>query len=267
MDTGKLAGAVLDQRDGFRQRAVGRWEQLSAAPLTLLSVVFLAAYTWPILVPQLPRRWQVACEATGLTIWLLFWVDLLVRFALAGDRLRFLRTHLFDLTVLVLPFLRPLRALRLVTVVLNLTRRTTDWARGRLALYVSATTVLLVVVSALAVLDAERDAPDASITSFADALWWAAVTITTVGYGDLFPVTAAGRLVALGLMVGGIGLIGFVTGSLATWIVERVADRNRPEPATAADVAALRDEIAALRAQLELRSATAPVPDPLAVDD
>ncbi|WP_422741390.1 potassium channel family protein [Micromonospora sp. WMMD754] len=267
MDTGKVAGVVLDQRDGFRRRAIGRWEQLSAAPLTLLSVVFLVVYAWPILVPQLSRRWVVACEATGLTIWLLFWVDLLVRFALAGDRLRFLRTHLFDLTVLVLPFLRPLRALRLVTVVLNLTRRTTDWARGRLALYVSATTVLLVVVSALAVLDAERAAPDASITSFTDALWWAAVTITTVGYGDLFPVTTAGRMVALGLMVGGIGLIGFVTGSLATWIVERVADRNRPEPATAADVAALRDEIAALRARLESGSSAAGVPDRLAVDD
>ncbi|PGH45390.1 ion transporter [Micromonospora sp. WMMA1996] len=234
MDTGKVAGVVLDQRDGFRRRAIGRREQLSAAPPTLLSVVFLAAYAWPILVPQLSRRWVAACE---------------------------------PMTVLVLPFLRPLRALRPVTVVLNLTRRTTDRARGRLALYVTATTVLLVVVSALAVLDAERAAPDASITSFTDALWWAAVTITTVGYGDLFPVTTAGRLVALGLMVGGIGLIGFVTGSLATWIVERVADRNRPEPATAADVAALRDEIAALRARLESGSSAAGVPDRLAVDD
>ncbi|MCZ7436702.1 potassium channel family protein [Micromonospora sp. WMMC241] len=267
MSAGKAVGAVSGRRDGSRQRAVGRWEQLTAAPLTLLSVAFLAAYAWPILVPQLPHRWAAACEVTSVTIWLLFWADLLVRFALAGDRLRFLRTHLFDLAVLVLPFLRPLRALRLVTVVLNLTRRTTEWARGRLALYVSATTVLLVVVSALAVLDAERGAPDASITSFTDALWWSAVTITTVGYGDLYPVTTAGRLVALGLMVGGIGLIGFVTGSLATWIVERVADRNRPEPATAADVVALRDEIAALRAMLEARPSAAGVHDRLAVDD
>lgn len=249
---------VIRHREAVRQRWIERWEQLSATPLTFLSVVFLAAYAWPILVPQLPTRWVVACEATGLAIWLVFWVDLLVRFALASDRLRFLRTHLFDLTVLLLPFLRPLRALRLVTVVLNLTRRTTDWARGRLAVYVSATTVLLVVVAALAVLDAERGAPDASITSFGDALWWAAVTITTVGYGDLFPVTTAGRLVALGLMVGGIGLIGFVTGSLATWIVERVADRDRPQPATAADVAALREEIAALRVRLESQRAAGP---------
>ncbi|MFC0005591.1 potassium channel family protein [Micromonospora siamensis] len=246
---------MVSLREGSRQRRIERWEQVSAAPLTLLSVVFLAAYAWPILVPDLARRWVVACEASGVAIWLLFWVDLLVRLALAGDRWRFLRSHLFDLTVLVLPFLRPLRALRLVTVVLNLTRRTTVWARGRLALYVSATTVLLIVVAALAVLDAERGAPDASITSYDDALWWAAVTITTVGYGDLFPVTPAGRLVALGLMIGGIGLIGFVTGSLATWIVERVADRDRPQPATAADVAALRSEITALRLMIESQPA------------
>ncbi|MFR9778961.1 potassium channel family protein [Micromonospora sp. MS34] len=242
-------------RSEARQERLDRWEQLTGVPLTLLSLVFLIAYAVPILDPDLAPRLRVACEATAVGTWLLFWVDLLARLALAADRPRFLRTHLFDLAVLVLPFLRPLRALRLVTVVLTLSRRTATWARGRLALYVGATTVLLVVVAALAVLDAERGVPDATITSFDDALWWAAVTITTVGYGDHYPITSAGRLVALGLMIGGIGLIGFVTGSLATWIVERVGDRNRPEPATAADVAALRAEIAALRDALDLRTA------------
>ncbi|RKN52204.1 two pore domain potassium channel family protein [Micromonospora costi] len=228
-----------------------RWERLSGAPLTVLSLVFLAVYAAPILEPGLDDRWRAACEGTALAIWVLFWAELLVRFALAADRRRFLRTHGFDLAVLILPFLRPLRAVRLVTVVLTLSRRTERWARGRLAVYVGATTVLLVVVAALAVLDAERSAPEATITSFDDALWWATVTITTVGYGDYYPITTAGRFVALGLMIGGIGLIGFVTGSLATWIVERVSDQNRPAPATEADVTALRAEIAALRRGLE----------------
>ena len=78
-------------------------------------------------------------------------------------------------------------------------------------------------VAALAVLDFERNAREASITTFGDALWWAFVTITTVGYGDYSPVTVEGRLVAVGLMLGGIALIGLVTASLASWIVERVA--------------------------------------------
>ncbi|RAO41922.1 potassium channel family protein [Micromonospora saelicesensis] len=227
-----------------------RWERLTALPLTVLSVLFLVVYAAPILRSDLAEPWLRACEATTVLIWLMFWVDFVVRLSLTRARRRFLRDHLFDLAVLVLPVLRPLRALRLITVVLSLSRRAESWARGRLAVYVGATTMLLVLVSALAVLDAERSAADSNITSFDDALWWATVTITTVGYGDHFPVTGAGRFVALGLMIGGIGLIGFVTGSLATWIVDRVSQKGGTAPATADDIAALRAEIEALRRQL-----------------
>jgi voltage-gated potassium channel len=72
--------------------------------------------------------------------------------------------------------------------------------------------------------------PDANISDFGEAIWWAVTTMTTVGYGDHYPVTAAGRLVALGLMVGGIALLGTVTATLASWIVETVeADKEQTE--------------------------------------
>ncbi|MFY1688285.1 potassium channel family protein [Plantactinospora sp. WMMB782] len=240
-----------------------RWERLTAVPLTVMSVVFLAVYAAPILRPDMAPGWRNVCAVASVVIWLLFWVDMLVRLKLATDRRRFLRGHLFDLAVLVLPVLRPLRAVRLIMVVLTISRRTEVWARGRLAVYVATTTALLVLVSALAALDAERSGPEANITSFDEALWWATVTITTVGYGDHYPVTTTGRFVALGLMIGGIGLIGFVTGSLATWIVERVsaASDQQTTTATSADIAALRAEIAALRQQME-----AAAPDGRATD-
>lgn len=243
--------------DRFVDRA-GTWERRTALPLTMLSLLFLAVYAAPILRPDLSTRWQEAGTTTSLVIWTLFWVDFAVRLVLADDRRRFLRGHVFDLVVLVLPVLRPLRAVRLITVVLTISRRTESWARARLSVYVGATTGLLVVVAALAALDAERAAADANITSYDDALWWAAATITTVGYGDYYPVTTSGRFVALGLMIGGIGLIGFVTGSLATWIVERVSDRDKPAAVTSEDVAMLREEIAALRQRLEAREPGSP---------
>ncbi|MFV2103900.1 potassium channel family protein [Micromonospora sp. LOL_024] len=231
---------------------LGAWERLSAAPLTVLSVVFLVVYAVPILYPDLSPAGRAACAATTVAVWLLFWADIVVRLWLATDRRRFVREHLFDFVVLALPMLRPLRAVRLIMIVLTINRRTEVWARGRLAVYVAATTALLVLVSALAVLDAERPAPDSNIVAFDDALWWSTVTITTVGYGDFYPVTMTGRFVALGLMIGGIGLIGFVTGSLATWIVERVsAGVDKPSAATSEDVAALRSEIVALRQRLD----------------
>ena len=94
--------------------------------------------------------------------------------------------------------------------------------RGRVALYVAGGSTLLAFCGALAVLDAERENPDANITDFGQAIWWAATTMTTVGYGDHYPTTAEGRLGATVLMVGGIALLGTVTATLASWLVEQI---------------------------------------------
>ena len=216
----------------------------------MLALVFLAVYALPVLRPDLPGRWLVTCEIVTIVVWVLIGVDYLIRLGLSTDRGQFLRSHLFDLAVLVLPVLRPLRALRLVTALLVLNRRAEVWTRGRLAVYVGATTCLIVAVGGIAILDAERGSPNGNIDSYPQALWWGVVTITTVGYGDSYPTTTAGRLVALGLMIGGIGLIGFVTGSLATWIVERISTAERTTGAAKADLAELLDEIRHLRAEV-----------------
>lgn len=100
-------------------------------------------------------------------------------------------------------------------------------------------------------LDAERGTPGASIDSYGEALWWSAVTVTTVGYGDYSPVTAVGRAIAVGLMVAGIALLGVITATLASWIVERVGEQDDAnQAATRAQVAELSRELAALRREL-----------------
>ena len=102
-------------------------------------------------------------------IWLLLGLDYLVRLGLARRKLRFVRRHLLDLLILVLPMFRPLRALRVVTVIGVLNRQLRDDFRGRVPIYVGATVALVGFVAALAVLEAERAAPDASITTFGEA--------------------------------------------------------------------------------------------------
>ena len=87
-----------------------------------------------------------------------------------------------------------------------------SWTGGHLC---GREQLLTLFLAALAVLDAERSADNANIVTFGDALWWATTTATTVGYGDLFPVTTEGRWVAVGLMVAGIALIVLVTAGLA----------------------------------------------------
>lgn len=82
-------------------------------------------------------------------------------------------------------------------------------------------------------------------------MWWAITTITTVGYGDMYPVTTTGRVIAALLMIGGISLVGSITATIASWIVQSVADDdNATAAATAAHINELRSEIASLRDEL-----------------
>ena len=88
--------------------------------------------------------------------------------------------------------------------------------RAQAALYVVLTAVVIVLeFSALAMLPLESRSPNANITTGGDAIWWGIVTMTTVGYGDKYPVTSGGRIVGVFVMVIGVGLFGTLSGFLA----------------------------------------------------
>lgn len=238
----------MDEAGDIRRE---RWERAGNWPLTVAAVLFLAAYAWPILDPELADPWLLLCRVVTWLAWVAFVGDYVVRVWLSGDRRRYVLTHLFDLAVVALPILRPLRLLRLVTLLSVLNRYAGSSLRGRVALYVASASALVIGVAALAALDAERGEPGSTIDDYGDALWWATTTVTTVGYGDQFPVTATGRFVAAGLMICGIALIGVVTASFASWLIERVAEvEEAAEAATRRDVLALTEEVRALRAEV-----------------
>jgi voltage-gated potassium channel len=228
-----------------------RWNRITEWPLTAAAVLFLIVYAVEVLA-RLEGRAEGLAETIINVTWLTFVADYVVNVVLAVNRWRWVYRHLFDLAVIVLPALRPLRLLRLVTLVRTLQGVAGDAFRGRVVAYVASTTALLIFVASLAILDTERTAPGALITTFGDAVWWAFVTITTVGYGDLYPVTATGRFIAAAVMIGGIALIGVVTATLASWIVENVARRDvASQTATQREVEELADEIRQLRLELK----------------
>ena len=213
--------------------------------LAVLAVVFLIAYAWPILDPDLDTGIHTALSwATGI-IWATFALDFVWRLAASGNRLTFVRDNLFDLAVLALPLLRPLRALRLITVMGLLNRRATTSFRGRTSTYVGASATLVILVASLAELDAER--ASGNIRTFGDALWWSATTVTTVGYGDHYPTTTTGRLVAVALMTTGIALLGTITAALASWFVERLSTVTSAETETQKKLDILTEEVRDLK--------------------
>jgi voltage-gated potassium channel len=230
-----------------------RWERALNIPITGLTVAFLAAYAWPILQPNLRDSWVTACSVTVWGVWLILAIDLAIRLYIAPDRWAFVKHNLIDVLSVILPILRPLRLLRLVTMLARINRFAGRSLHGRIALYLVGAVTLLVFVSSVAVLDAERDGPG-RIQTLGDSLWWSTATITTVGYGDVAPVTFKGRCVAVALMLSGIAVLGVVTASIASWLIEQVAEDSRTaKGSTSADIAELRSEIELLRQDLRSR--------------
>jgi voltage-gated potassium channel len=200
----------------------------------------------------LPHWAAKGCHIVDVVVWAVFAVDLAVRLILTDQRGRFLLMNWLDVITLALPMFRPLRVLRAVLALSVLTRRGCALARGRVVAAVVAAVSVVGFVAALAVLDAERANPAANIRSFPDALWWAATTITSVGYGDRFPTTTQGRVVAGVLMLTGIAMLGVVTAALASWFIERLAVVQTPEENMSSDVADLVAQVAALRDEIRV---------------
>ncbi|GAA1807588.1 potassium channel family protein [Nesterenkonia flava] len=211
-------GKIWNNRAAF-----DRWSTLTEWPMAGISLIFLGVYAYVVIgnLRITDTDWP---EVTMNVIWVIFAVHYVVSLVLVPHTKQWFITHLHELAIVVLPFLRPLRLLRLVTLLHVLQRSAGAALRGKITLYVGFTSALLVLIAALAILDAEQNHPEANITSFGDATWWAVVTITTVGYGDHYPVTDLGRWIAVGLMIAGLGLIGSVTATLASWFVEKVRE-------------------------------------------
>ncbi len=225
------------------------WHKRTEPALVVASFAYLVAYSWRVIADlQGPAR--LVATVVVLVTWAMFILDYLVRLALADDRRRWFRTHLPALAFALIPVLRLVLLLRVLTRIPGMHTSAGGALRLRILVYGAGASVILVYIATLAVLEAERYAPDADITSFGIALWWACVTVTTTGYGDYTPVTAAGRWVGVGLMLGGVALAGVITATLASWVLERAArDRDDQEPATRAQVRALMARIEELAAQ------------------
>jgi voltage-gated potassium channel len=219
------------------QRAYDRFSAAVDLPLTVAAVVWLPILVVPLAV-RLSSAVATAFEAMDYLVWAAFAVEYLVKLYLTPSRWQFFIHHLIDLAIVALPLLRPLRALRLLrllnlgrvaAVLAGALRRAREIFTHR-GLHIVLLAVLGVVVACSAAeLGFEQHAHGSTIHNFGDALWWSIVTVTTVGYGDQYPVSPGGRVVAVVLMLVGIGLIGILTATVASYFVTDKAEQDKAE--------------------------------------
>ena len=205
-----------------RRRLADRIERASRLPMVLLSIVFLFAVGIPEITP-VPPDVEELLEGVNWLIWAIFAFELGVMTYLAPNRWQYLREHWIDVLTVLVPFLRPMRMLRIIVVGARL------WTEAKMLIYqrtfstVAMTSVVSALTAATLMYVVERGG-DGPIQTYPDALWWAAATVTTVGYGDVFPKTPAGRGIAFLLMLIGISVFGVLTARVAALFVEANED-------------------------------------------
>lgn len=213
--------------DKSPQTKLQKYQSVLLFPLTILSVIFLILYLLESFDSPIAVAYPLIFELGNLVIWTVFIVDYVLQIFLSNKKWKFILSHPIELLLVILPFFRPLRALRLLVIFERLFQGYINRFTIRLSLYVGGSATIILLLGAAAIYDAEAGLSTAKITTPEEAVWWAFVTVTTVGYGDYYPVTTIGRLIAVALMLTGIAVVGTVTASVAAYIVARVQQEHK----------------------------------------
>ena len=196
---------------------VSKWEIRSNIPMALLGLAYLACYSAEVVFSD-NQKLVAYLEIVSQVVWLIFLLDLIIRLFAAKRFGKFLKKNWLEVVSLLLPFVRFLRVFRAVLALRAMKRFSSNRASAT-GLYILMLVPLTWFTGAVAVLDAETASPGGSITNLREALWWSLATITTVGYGDKYPITLEGQLIAAVLMIAGISLFSAGAAMFASWML------------------------------------------------
>ena len=226
----------------LREVMLDKIERATELPMMVLAFVMIPLLAAPLFW-DLSSRAEAVVLALDAFIWALFATDLAIRVAIAPQRLKYVRQHWLDVMIVLVPFVRPLRILRIILYGSRMYRGAVRLARVDFLLAYAIGLVLLVATIITLV---ERGG-NSELDSFSDALWWAVVTVTTVGYGDVVPETQIGRAFAYVLMLGGIGIFGAITANFASILVRKDDTDSATLASLVEEVHLMREELTQLR--------------------
>jgi voltage-gated potassium channel len=187
--------------------------------LTFLAFAFLITYSYPAFTIEITSSTQQLLNATQWVSWVAFAADLVANVLKEPNKILYLKKHPLEVVAVALPFLRPLRLLRFVSFGALVFEKVNLGKSIAISFKVVSTALFLTYLAGIEITLAERGQPEATIQSVGDGFWWAITTLTTVGYGDIYPTTTEGRFIAVGLMVSGICVLGVISATVAAWFV------------------------------------------------
>ena len=202
-------------------------KKLWSEVLTLLALCFLVAFSYPAFSRDISSTQKSVIDSIQWICWLAFAFDLVYGIWKAEDRKNYLKRHPLELASVLLPFLRPLRLMRVISLGGLALQKVAVGRQFAITIKVAISAVFISYIAAVQITISERNVEGSNIKTFGDGLWWAITTVTTVGYGDRFPTTTEGRLLAVMLMIVGISLVGVITASVAAWFVKMSQEESK----------------------------------------
>jgi len=188
--------------------------------LTFLALAFLVAFSYPAFVNPIPSSTQTLLNIVQWFSWIAFAADLIYGLSNAKSKKQYLKKHPLEVAAVLLPFLRPLRLMRVISFGGLAIQKVAIGRQFAITIKVLLASIFVAYISAVQITITERAVEGSNIKNFGDGLWWAITTVTTVGYGDRYPTTTEGRFLAVALMIMGISLMGVITASVAAWFVK-----------------------------------------------
>ena len=187
-------------------------ERRTELPLMLASFALMpiitGLYCWDLSAVE--TRIYTVLE---IAIWALFAFTFIIKLAIAPSKLGYLRRNWPEVLLVLIPVLRPLR---IIAAIMFVVRDVSRWRHLVTFETLIAYGIGIVLLAATIVTTAEQNAVGANIQSFPDALYWSLVTVSTVGYGDHYPVTVVGKFTAVALMFFGIGIFAGIVAAIVS---------------------------------------------------
>ena len=195
--------------------------------LTVLALTFLFAFSYPAFTDSISDSTNQILGTIQWVCWLAFAIDLLLGLVTSDNKISYLKRHPLEIASVLLPFLRPLRLMRVISFGGLALQKIAVGRQFAITVKVAITTLFVAYIAAVQITITERVVEGSNIKNFADGFWWAITTVTTVGYGDRYPTTTEGRLLAVMLMFMGISLVGVITATVAAWFVKMSQDAEK----------------------------------------